>query len=275
MKLLRTSFICISMLAVYAGAAAEDNRMHVPFSDPTRVGEVHVSIVRGNITVTGKDVKEVAVVVRGRGEDASSSDTREAAEGAGLHRLPQQPSLSIEEQNNVMSISSNGFSKAADLSIEVPLRTRLKLSTVNDGDIHVEGVDGELEIGNVNGSISVTSVSGSVLAHTVNGKILARLARVTPQKAMAFTSLNGSVEVTLPASISANMKLRTDNGNVLTDFDLKMLPQAPSALIEDSRQSGGRYRIEMNKFIYGAVNGGGPDIEVRTFNGNVYVRKGS
>lgn len=275
MKLLRTSFICISMLAVYAGAAAEDNRMHVPFSDPTRVGEVHVSIVRGNITVTGKDVKEVAVVVRGRGEDASSSDTREAAEGAGLHRLPQQPSLSIEEQNNVMSISSNGFSKAADLSIEVPLRTRLKLSTVNDGDIHVEGVDGELEIGNVNGSISVTSVSGSVLAHTVNGKILARLARVTPQKAMAFTSLNGSVDVTLPASISANMKLRTDNGNVLTDFDLKMLPQAPSALIEDSRQSGGRYRIEMNKFIYGAVNGGGPDIEVRTFNGNVYVRKGS
>ena len=26
--------------------------------------------------------------------------------------------------------------------------------------------------------------------------------------------------------------------------------------------------------VYGAVNGGGPDFEIRTFNGNVYVRKG-
>ncbi len=26
--------------------------------------------------------------------------------------------------------------------------------------------------------------------------------------------------------------------------------------------------------IYGTVNGGGPDFELRTFNGNVYLRKG-
>jgi hypothetical protein len=36
----------------------------------------------------------------------------------------------------------------------------------------------------------------------------------------------------------------------------------------------GRYRITVNKSIYGSINGGGPDIELRTFNSNVYVRRG-
>jgi hypothetical protein len=270
---MRKSFICIALLALCAGAGAEVSRTQVAFSDPNREGELHVSLVMGNILVRGKDVKQVAIETGSRGEGPRGPDPQEAM---GLHRLPQQPSLTIEEQNNVMSISSHGFARPVDLVIEVPTRTRLKLSTVNDGDIHVEGVDGELEIGNVNGSINLTAVSGSVVAHTVNGKILAKLARVAPQKPMSFTSLNGSVDVMLPPSINANLKLRTDNGSVFTDFDLKMLPQSSSATIEDTRRSeGGRYRIEVNKAIYGTVNGGGPEIELRTFNGNIYVRKGS
>jgi DUF4097 and DUF4098 domain-containing protein YvlB len=136
-------------------------------------------------------------------------------------------------------------------------------------------VDGELEASNVNGGITLTGVSGSVVAHTVNGQVTATLARVSPQKPMAFSSLNGTVDIALPSSTKANLKLRTDNGSVYTDFDLKMLPQSSSASVEDTRQSGGRYRVEVNKIIYGAVNGGGQDIEVRTFNGNIYVRKGT
>ena len=90
---------------------------------------------------------------------------------------------------------------------------------------------------------------------------------------MAFTSLNGVVDVTLPSAIKANVKLRTDNGSAYTDFELKMLPQA-NAIEDTHTKSGGRYRINVNKMIYGSVNGGGPDIEMRTFNGNIYLRKG-
>jgi hypothetical protein len=32
--------------------------------------------------------------------------------------------------------------------------------------------------------------------------------------------------------------------------------------------------VAIDKAIYGSINGGGPDFEMRTFNGNVYVRKG-
>ena len=33
--------------------------------------------------------------------------------------------------------------------------------------------------------------------------------------------------------------------------------------------------IEVNKSITGTINGGGPELELRTFNGSVYVRKGT
>ena len=79
--------------------------------------------------------------------------------------------------------------------------------------------------------------------------------------------------MTLPAATKANLKLRSDNGNVYTDFDLALKPPAQAAARE-SQGGQGRYRITVNKSIYGSINGGGPDIELRTFNSNVYVRRG-
>jgi DUF4097 and DUF4098 domain-containing protein YvlB len=90
---------------------------------------------------------------------------------------------------------------------------------------------------------------------------------------MAFSSFNGNVDVTLPAATKANLKLRSDQGDVFTDFDVELKTAARAPL--ESRGQGGKFRIEVNRSIYGAINGGGPDFELRTFNGNVYVRKGN
>ncbi len=182
--------------------------------------------------------------------------------------------MTVTEQNNEIKVDSPSFNRLVSFEIQVPKRTSLKLSTVNGGNIEVDGVDGELELSNVNGSIELKHVGGSVVAHTVNGKVLATVDRVSAEKPMAFTSLNGAVDVTFPPTIKCNMKLRSDNGSVFTDFDVATLPQ-PAPQVEDTRREGGRYRIDMNRGIYGSLNGGGPDIELRTFNGNVYVRKGS
>jgi hypothetical protein len=73
--------------------------------------------------------------------------------------------------------------------------------------------------------------------------------------------------------VKANLKLRSDQGDVFTDFDLQLRPADPSSAPNTRRQNG-RQRIDVDKAIYGSVNGGGPDFEMRTFNGNVYVRKG-
>ena len=271
MNIIVKAFACIGIAALCGAASAPESaeQLNVPFSDPSRPGTLHVSIVTGSIVVKGSATRDVIVETRG-GEDPRRNVPGNAK---GLRQLQQRPSISVEEQNNRMEIGSQHSNRRIDFEIEVPARTHLELSTVNSGDIRVDGVEGEIEISNVNGAIALTNVAGSVVAHTVNGRVSAVLSRVAPEKTMAFTSLNGDVDIDLPADIKANLRLRTDNGKVFTDFDLNMLPQPASTVIEDTRRTGGRYRIEGNKVIYGAVNGGGPDVEMRTFNGSIFVRK--
>lgn len=256
-----------SLAPVATAQQATPEQIEAPFSDPARIGTLKVGLVTGSITVKASSRRDVLIVAQAR-----SDRPRRNTESGGLRRLSQVGGFRVEEESNVMTLTTDSPNRAIDFDIQVPARTNLELSTVNGGDIVVEAVDGELEITNVNGSITLNGVSGSVVANTVNGKLIATLRRLTPQKAMAFTALNGNVDVTLPASTRATFKLRSDQGDVFTDFELQVRSTGPA--IQDTRRQGGRYQIEVNKAIYGAVNGGGPEFEMRTFNGNVYVRKG-
>ena len=248
-------------------------RVTVPFSDPARPGTLEMSIVMGSITVKGTSRKDVLIEARSPGRTVLRPRAQDEPP-AGLRRLTQNGPFSVEEDKNTISIDVDSVRRALDFTIEVPVRTNLELETVM-GSVSVEAVDGDLEIESVNGPVTLSNVGGSVVAHSVNGRLLATIARLTPQKPMAFTSMNGSVDVTLPAAVKANLKLRSDQGDVYTDFDLQLRQDSSSSSSVDIARNGrSTRRVEIDKAIYGSVNGGGPDFEMRTFNGNVYVRKG-
>ncbi len=231
-------------------------------------------IVMGSISIKGVNRKDVLIEARGPAATAALRRTPNEPPPPGLRRLSQSGPFSVEEERNTITVDVNGFQRAIDFTIEVPVRTNLDLETVM-GSISVEAVDGDLEIDSVNGPVTLTNVGGSVVAHSVNGKLLATVARLTPQKPMAFTSMNGSVDVTLPAAVKANLKLRSDQGDVYTDFDLQLQRESSGSSQVDISRNGRRTNlVNIDKAIYGSVNGGGPDFEMRTFNGNVYVRKG-
>jgi hypothetical protein len=263
--------------AMIGGAAdavrAQDRpeRVTVPFSDPARPGTLRINLVTGSITVKASSGRDVIIEMRAPGERPGAGAD---ASATGLRRLTQRSGFAVEEADNVMSVSSSRVNSRVELTIQVPTRTNLKLSTVNSGTLSIEGVDGDIEANNVNGPITLTSVAGSVVANSVNGKVSATFARVAAEKAMAFTSLNGAVDVTLPGSVKANVRLRSDRGDVYTDFDVQLGPAPSQPAVKDTRQSGGRYRIEVDHAVYGTINGGGPEFELRTFNGNVYLRRG-
>ena len=41
-----------------------------------------------------------------------------------------------------------------------------------------------------------------------------------------------------------------------------------------NRSQGGTYRLQVDRNLYGAINGGGPDLTLTTFNGSIYIRRG-
>lgn len=120
----------------------------------------------------------------------------------------------------------------------------------------------------------MNDVSGSVVAHSLNGKVVAKFKKVDPDKPMSFSSMNGTIDVTLPAMTKANLKLQTNNGDVFSDFEVQMQPNATQ--VEKAEAKPGekiKSRIRMESMTVGSINGGGPDYNFKNFNGNIYIRK--
>src|SRR6266849_3717494 len=243
------------------------DRIPVTLSDPSRPARIKVGLINGGITVKAHEGKEVVVEARAR--------NRESSRDGGPKRLaiPLTTGLSVEEENNEVNINTDSYMHPIDLAISVPVHTSLKLSAVNDGDIVVTGVDGELDVDDVNGSVTLNNVSGSAVAHALNGHLHATFTRVDPQKAMAFSSLNGDIDVTFPADLKANVSIRSDRGDVFSDFDVQLRAAASQPEEELSRVHGGKYRVKIDKTVHGTINGGGSEIQFTNFQGQIYIRK--
>jgi hypothetical protein len=251
------------------GQDASSDRLVVNFSDPSRPGLLKVNLVNGGITVKSHTGKEVIVEGRSIG---NRNRRGPATTPDGLRRIDSGTAgVGIEEENNVMTISNRSFFGSERLEIQVPVKTNLNLRTVNGGNIVVEGVEGEIEVTNTNGGVVLNNVSGSVVAHATNGRVTASLREITTNKPMSFTSMNSNIDITLPSTAKANLKMRTDNGETYSDFDIQLRPTAPT--IEDGRNRGGLVRLRTDRTISGTINGGGPDLDIRTLNGNIYIRK--
>jgi DUF4097 and DUF4098 domain-containing protein YvlB len=246
---------------------AGGDRIPVTLSDPSRPARVKVSLVNGGITVKAYEGKEVVVEARVRNRENARNE-------GGPKRLSiSSTGLSVEEENNEVNINTDSYMHPIEVTVSVPVHTSLKLRAVNDGDIMVTGVDGDLDVDDINGAVTLNNVSGSVVAHALNGHVYATLTRVDPQKAMAFSSLNGNIDVTFPADLKANVSIRSDQGEVYSDFDVQLKAASSQPVVEDGRGRGGKYRVKIDKTVHGTINGGGPEIQFRNFQGQIYIRK--
>ena len=122
--------------------------------------------------------------------------------------------------------------------------SKLKAGTVNDGSVTIDNLRGELEVNNVNDEIILTGISGSVVANTVNGDVKVTFKSVDPKAPMAFSTLNGDVTVTLPADTKANLKVKSDNGDVYSDFDID-IDKTPAKV--DKVTEPGLYKIKKDE----------------------------
>lgn len=257
-------------LAAAAVLCAQDaDRVAVPLTDASRPATLRVDLMNGDINVkthTGKDM----VVEMSGGSGSSRRASRRPAEVDGLKRLDVFSSgLDIEEKQNDVRIHTGPRSQNTSVTVLVPANTSLKLKTLT-GRVSVEGVKGEVEANSLNGGVSITNVEGSVVAHSLNGKVTVSLARVDPNKAMSFSTMNGDIDVTMPGDTKANIRLKNDHGEVWTDFEMK-LQSTPK--VESGRASDGRYKVSFERTVTGTINGGGPDMSFTTMNGQIRLRK--
>jgi DUF4097 and DUF4098 domain-containing protein YvlB len=106
----------------------------------------------------------------------------------------------------------------------------------------------------VNGKIDVTT-SGTALAETVNGSIRASLGSVAWDGARKFTTVNGSIEVELPAGINTYLAASTVNGHICSDFPITVR------------------RRHTNRRARGTLGTGGRALKVSTVNGSITLAR--
>lgn len=243
------------------------DQVAVPLSQPGKAGTLRVQSLHGGIKVEGYDGKEV--VVRYASEEGRKN--QKPAMVNGMRRISDNNvGLEIKEENNEVEVKVNSWIKKADLSILVPHNFSLHLRTVNDGLIEVKDVQGELDISNVNGSVLLHNVSGAAVVNTVNGEIEALFADQLPDSPMSFTNVNGEIQIKLPPKAKFNVKAKSQFGEVYTNFDMKMKQETARA---ESASAGGTYRVKIENWVQGDVNGGGPEIYLKSLNGAIYVEK--
>lgn len=273
--------VCLCLVASALLAQSPGEKITVPIDDPGRPVRLRVSLMMGGVTVRGTDAKTVTVqaLTGNSGENEHEREharrgrrSDDKAEGMKRLDLPGNMGLDIVEQDNQVTVKSGPMGRPMNLLITVPRRSSLQLKCMNDGDIEVEGVEGEIETNNLNGGIKLKNVSGSVVAHSLNGEVSASLDRIDSGKPMSFSTMNGDIDVTLPQSLSANVLLKTDHGDIYSDFEVKLNSVAQRPL-KSGRQSDGSYHLQFDHSMRGTINGGGAEFQFTSFNGEIYLRR--
>jgi hypothetical protein len=191
----------------------------VRFSDATKPGTLKVIVTNGDIHIVGSDRADIQVRTELKPEGAAQRKD-------GLRVLTSSSSYSLTEKDNIATLSYGTDSwpnGGGDFDISVPRNTNVVISSAYGGDIDIGNVTGNLEVKSLNGEVRLADVTGVALVETMNGGIHADVRSVTEGTPLSFTSMNGEVSLRLAPDLKANVRLRTHNGSILTDFDEKQL----------------------------------------------------
>jgi hypothetical protein len=247
--------VAVVLVAAPAFAAQDDFQ----WSGRVAAGAaIEIKGVNGGITaIAGGGEAEVTALKKGRKNDPADVKVAVVEHPGGVTICALYPA--VDGQENVcapgkggrMNVRNNDVS--VEFRVKVPAGVRFVGRTVN-GSVDVEGVTADVEAQTVNGAIEIAS-AGTAHASTVNGEIEARLGRADWNGTLKLTTVNGSVELTLPADVSTEVKASTVNGDIETDFPLSV-----------------RGRIS-RRTLNGTIGAGGRLLEVSTVNGSIELKR--
>ena len=244
---------------------------------------LEVRAVTGNITVEAYDGTDVEVLVDRSLESWSRSDREAADREAKLDtadksdrirlvvRYGDEPTCGEINDRRNTHWDRRAWDVRYDFTIRVPKNTRLDLCTINDGNIVVSGTRGDYSIRTINGRITMDDVGGSGEATTINGRVTATFANA-PRSASRFKTLNGDVVLEMPAQLAADLRMKTFNGGLFTDFEVEPVQQPINVSM---RRENGKFVYRSSGFTSVRAGGGGPELTLETMNGDVRVLRRS
>ncbi len=219
-QLLGLAFLASLAAAPLARADAEGSTATVKLSAPDKPATLTLDMPWADIRIVGVDGDTITV------QSSLNQKSNKPARPGALRRLDNEVSFELSEKDNVVSLTLAGDNPwaghDAEFRISVPRSIALSLKTQAGGDLQVRGVEGDIDVENMNGEVKLEGLVGAATINTMNGEVRVVYAKA-PQKPVSIVSMNGEVELRVPADTKANIRMSTQNGSILTDFSEDVL----------------------------------------------------
>lgn len=209
-------------------------------------GRVSLENINGDVEIEAWDRAEVEVRYTKRGKTEESLERVEVRIDATASRV------SIETDYKK---GRNYDAASVEFFLYVPRGARLDEIDLVNGSLKVTGVEGSVHADLVNGKAILRELGGDVDVSTVNGPIEAELTRFEANQEVSLESVNGRLEVTLPAGARADVEAETVHGSIENAFGLEV------------KRDG-----FVGRSLRGSIGGGGPRIQLENVNGSITIR---
>ncbi|MGD2090039.1 MAG: DUF4097 family beta strand repeat-containing protein [Candidatus Aminicenantes bacterium] len=175
-------------------------------------------------------------------------------------------SISVSEIQGGVKAKTSGGSLTFDY-VKGPVWGRTSGGSIKldgcSGDVDVHTSGGSIRIGAVEGDVKAVTSGGSVNVKEVMGMINARSSggsmsatiSTQPEGDCSLTTSGGSITVQVVDDIKVDLDAKTSGGRVSTDFPITIQGEISKRRIK------------------GKINGGGPELYLRTSGGNIRIKR--
>ncbi|WMS85697.1 DUF4097 family beta strand repeat-containing protein [Pleionea litopenaei] len=268
----------------------------------TDIGSIHVethssSQITAKIEIEGLDDDEFSVRFNpSNGGLRIDGDKQSSDWGWGSRRV--KFSLVVPKEFNVQLETAGGSISIDDLQGNVDVRTSGGSLTFGNiignidgrtsgGSISVDGAEGDVRVRTSGGSLSLGDIKGTLHGRTSGGSISLGLVTGPADVATSGGSIRiknaggevkartsgGSVDVTFTQQPKGNSDISTSGGSITARLskDIAVNLYARGRKVYSDFPVNGE--TEAKYKLRGPINGGGPELELQTSSGSVYIKE--
>jgi DUF4097 and DUF4098 domain-containing protein YvlB len=215
-------------------------------------GRINLENINGAVHITSWDQNEVKL------DAVKRADNDKELKNTEIRINAKADSISIETHYAKEDNWSGHHDFASvEYTLTVPRKAKLDEIKLINGSLDVAGVQGEVRASCINGMLSAKELGGKAKLNTVNGELEARFERATGE--VELSSVNGSIDLTLPSDAKASIEANTVSGGIDNNFGLHT---------NDHRFVGHDLRGELG-------GGGGAQIKLNNVNGTIDIHHAS
>jgi hypothetical protein len=211
-------FLSICVMAPMLSFAQNNKAYKGPFSGAEK--RIHIYSGSNVLIVQGSDDGNVVIET-----DATNREMPEESQGLRVISAGAMDNTgvgaNVTTEGNIMTIKIPKSRYFGNFIVKMPraVSVMVKESGNSYGKWQISGLEGEVEATTSYSTLTIKDVKGPIVARGGYGKINVIFDKLNPSKPNSI-SASGAVDISLPPDTKASLKLKSQYGDVFTDFDI-------------------------------------------------------